>query len=151
MGISLETYALLKAYVDEHGGGGDKVSPLTLAAANEYTDEKDAATLAEAKAYAESVAGSTYIVTDGTPGSITIGTGWSATEPFQITVTAQDYTITEHTMVSILPKAEIMMQMRDDGVQMLYITNNEGTLTAYAVGNPPKTALTVPVLYTEVE
>lgn len=151
MGISLETYALLKAYVDEHGGGGDKVSPLTLAAANEYTDEQGAATLAEAKEYTDNATLNSYIVTDGTPGTITIGTEWSETEPFSIVVTSQDYTVTEHTMVSILPHTGTLIQMREDGVQTMYITNDEGTLTVYAIGHAPTVAMTVPVLYTEVE
>ena len=230
MAISLETYALLKAYVDEHGGGGeepkDKVSPKTLAAAKEYADGKDAenltaakeyadtkdaaslqsakdyadtkdtATLNSAKSYAEGTASAalasaktyahnqadaalysakdyaeecadnaldeakeytdnatlnSYIVTDGTPGTITIGTEWSATEPFSIVVTSQDYTVTEHTMVSILPHTGTLIQMREDGVQTMYITNDEGTLTVYAIGHAPTVAMTVPVLYTEVE
>jgi hypothetical protein len=245
MAISLETYALLKAYVDEHGGGGeepkDKVSPKTLAAAKEYADGKDAetlttaeqyadtkdtaalqsakdyadtkdatvlssakdyadtkdtATLNSAKSYADGKATATlasantyahnqadaalysakdyaeecadnaldeakeytdnatlnsYIVTDGTPGTITIGTGWSSTEPFSIVVTSQDYTVTEHTMVSILPHTGTLIQMREDGVQTMYITNDEGTLTVYAIGHAPTVAMTVPVLYTEVE
>ena len=230
MAISLETYALLKAYVDEHGGGGeepkDKVSPKTLAAAKEYADGKDAenltsaeqyadtkdaaslqsakdyadtkdatvlnsaksyadgkatATLAsantyahnqadaalysakdyaeecadnaldEAKEYTDNATLNSYIVTDGTPGTITIGTEWSATEPFSIVVTSQDYTVTEHTMVSILPHTGTLIQMREDGVQTMYITNDEGTLTVYAIGHAPTVAMTVPVLYTEVE
>ena len=230
MAISLETYALLKAYVDAHGGGGeepkDKVSPKTLAAAKEYADGKDAETLTsaeqyadtkdaaslqsaktyadgkdvtvlnsaksyadgkatatlasantyahnqanaalysakdyaeecadnaldEAKEYTDNATLNSYIVTDGTPGTITIGTEWSATEPFSIVVTSQDYTVTEHTMVSILQHTGTLIQMREDGVQTMYITNNEGTLTVYAIGHAPTVAMTVPVLYTEVE
>lgn len=167
--ISLETLALAKKYTDEHGGeggGGDKVSQKTLAVAKTYTDDKDAENLASAKSYSDTQDAATlkaakdytnnstlnsYIVTDGTEGTITIGTGWSETDPHIITVTAQDYTITSKTMVSILPHAGTIVQMREDGVQTMYITNNNGTLTAYAIGNKPTAAMTVPVLYTEVE
>lgn len=152
--LSVETLALAKKYTDEHGGSGggsDKVSQKTLDAAKTYADQKDAATLQAAKNYTNNAALNSYIVTDGTEGAITIGTGWSNSDPHTITVTAQDYTITSKTMVSILPHAGTIIQMRADGVQTMYITNNNGTLTAYAVGNKPTVAMTVPVLYTEVE
>lgn len=87
----------------------------------------------------------------GKSGTITIGTGWSDTNPHTITVTAQGYAITSKTMVSILPHEGTINKMSEDGVQTMYITNNNGTLTAYAIGNKPTAEMTVPVLYTEVE
>ena len=129
----------------------DQKDATNLASAKSYADTQDAATLEAAKDYTDNATLNSYIVSEGTEGTITIGTGWSDTDPHTITVTAQDYTITSKTMVSILPHAGTIIKMREDGVQTMYITNNNGTLTAYAIGNKPTAEMTVPVLYTEVE
>lgn len=87
---------------------------------------------------------------NGTVGTITIGTEWSAANPHSILVQAQNYSVTQNTMVTILPQAEVVARMRTDGVQMIYIVNNNQTLTAYAIGNAPSAEITVPVLYSEI-
>lgn len=146
--MSLPAEALLP-FIFGNGGGGD--SSEVLRQAKQYTDEQVDAALDEAKDYTDNAALNSHVVLGGTTGTVTLGTGWSATEPYSIAVTVSEYTVTAKTMVSILPNAAALIQMRNDGVQTMYITNDNGTLTAYATGNKPSVSMTVPVLFTEVE
>ena len=145
MSFPVEMIPLIKKL----GGGGDGGAVLNKA--KQYTDEQVDAALDEAKDYTDNATLNSYVVSEGTTGTVTLGTGWSATEPYSIAVTVTGYTVTANTMVSILPHAATQIQMRNDGVHTMYITNDNGTLTAYATGNKPSVSMTVPVLFTEVE
>ena len=79
-----------------------------------------------------------------TPGNIV------ATRPLRDGVIS-DYTVTSKTMISVLPDASVITQMKHDGTTTIYISNTDGTVTAYAIGLAPTVSLTLPVLYTEVE
>ena len=147
--MSLPAEALLPFIFGGGSGGGD--SSEVLRQAKQYTDGQVEAALDEAKDYTDNAALNSYVVSEGTTGTVTLGTGWSATEPYSIAVTVSGYTVTAKTMVSILPNAAALIQMRNDGVHTMYITNDNGTLTAYATGNKPSVSMTVPVLFTEVE
>lgn len=138
--MSLPAEALLP-FIFGSVDGGDISEALRQA--KQYTDEQVDAALDEAKDYTDNATGTT--------GTVTLGMGWSATEPYSIAVTVSGYTVTANTMVSILPHAATQIQMRNDGVHTMYITNDNGTLTAYATGNKPSVSMTVPVLFTEVE
>lgn len=128
----------------------DTAKTQTLAEASAYADDADEIVLNEAKKYVDEASMNSYIVSEGTVGSVSLGTEWSATEPHTIVATPVGYTVTANTMVSILPHAGTMIQMRNDGVQTLYITNDNGVLTAFAVGKAPTVAMEIPVLFTEV-
>lgn len=82
--------------------------------------------------------------------SVTLGTTWSGNGPYTQTVTVSGYTVTANTKVDLQPDATAIAQMISDGVNALYVVNNNGTLTAYAVGAAPTVALTVQVICTEV-
>lgn len=122
----------------------------SLAEASAYADDADEVVLEEAKKYVDESSMNSYIVSEGTMGKVSLGTEWSATEPHTIVATPVGYTVTEKTMVSIPPHAGTLIQMRNDGVQTLYITNDNGVLTAYAIGNAPSVAMEIPALFTEV-
>lgn len=82
--------------------------------------------------------------------TITTTTTWSGNGPYSQTVTMAEYTPTAATMVSIQPDATAIAQMVTDGVVAMYVSNNAGTLTLYAVGAAPTVAMTLQVTATEV-
>ena len=81
--------------------------------------------------------------------SITLSNSWSGSGPYTKTVTISGATITSNTKVDVQPDATTIAQMITDGVQALYINNNGGTLTAYAIGAAPTASLTLQVTYYE--
>ena len=77
-------------------------------------------------------------------------TTWSGSGPYTQTVTLTTNTPTSNSKIDIQPDATTITALIADGVQALYISNNDGTLTAYAVGAAPTSALTLQVTITEV-
>lgn len=90
-----------------------------------------------------------YVASIGALGTVTLGTTWTGSDPYTSTVTVTGCTVTEKTLVNILPDPAVVEQMQDDGITEIYITNNGGTLTATAVGGVPTQAITLNVLCTE--
>ena len=82
--------------------------------------------------------------------SITLSTTWSGSDPYTQTVTLSNYTVTSNSKVDIQPDSTAIAQLISDSVKGLYILNNAGTLTAYAVGAPTTASLTLQVTITEV-
>lgn len=82
--------------------------------------------------------------------SITLSTSWSGTDPYTQTVTVSGYTITANSKVDLQPDAATVNQLITDGVKALYIENNNGTLTAYAIGAAPTAAMTIQCTIAEV-
>lgn len=82
--------------------------------------------------------------------TLSLSTSWSGANPYTQTATLSGYTTTLHTKVDLQPNATVISQLINDGVEALYIENNNGTLTAYAVGAAPTTSLTLQVTVTEV-
>ena len=66
------------------------------------------------------------------------------------TITISGYTITSNSKVDLQPSAEVLAQLIDNGVSALYISNNNGTLTAVAVGEKPSAAMTIQATIEEV-
>lgn len=83
-------------------------------------------------------------------GSITLSLSWSGSGPFTQVVTVTGTTVTENSMISFQPTAAQLTQLMTDGVTALTIENNNGTLTAYALGAAPSTAMTIACAVTEV-
>ena len=83
-------------------------------------------------------------------GYVTLGTTWSGSGPYTQTVTVTGATPTSNSKVDIQPDATALAQMEADGITALYIENNAGTLTAYAVGGTLSASVTVQVTLTEV-
>lgn len=81
--------------------------------------------------------------------SVTLSTDWTGTEsPYTQTVTISGTTV--NSKIDLQPDATSIAQMADDGVVALYIANDNGTLTANAVGEKPTVELTIQATITEV-
>lgn len=76
-------------------------------------------------------------------GSISFGTTWSGSGPYTQTVTVSNATIVADSKVDLQPNSTALAQMISDGVTALWIENNGGTLTAYAMGAAPSAAMTM--------
>lgn len=81
-------------------------------------------------------------------GSITLSATWSGEGPYTQTVTLSG--VTANSKVDVQPDAATLQTLMDDGVSALYISNTDGTLTAYAIGAAPTAAMTIQVTVTEV-
>ena len=84
------------------------------------------------------------------PASVTLSSTWSGSGPYTQTVTVSGYTVTANTKVDLQPDATAIGQMISDGVLALYVVNNNGTLTAYAISAATTASLTIQVTCTEV-
>lgn len=105
---------------------------------------------AAAAAPVQSVNGKTGAVVVNDVGTISMSASWSGSDPYTQTVTVSGATVTANSKVDIQPDASTLAQLINDGVSALFIVNNNGTLTAYAVGAAPSSALTLQCVVTEV-
>ena len=81
--------------------------------------------------------------------TVTLSTNWSgSSSPYTQTVTISG--TTANSKVDLQPDATAIAQMADDGTVALFIANDNGTLTANAVGEKPTVALTIQATITEV-
>lgn len=94
-----------------------------------------------------------YLLCDGsivnTLGSVTLSTAWSGSGPY--TQTVQVLGAGANSRIDLQPDATVIQQMLDDGVSAMYIENNNGVFTAYAIGEKPTVALTIQVSITEMQ
>lgn len=80
--------------------------------------------------------------------SLTIAhASWSGSDPYTQTITISGATITSNTKVDIQADSTALTQLISDGVSALYIVNNSGTLTLYAIGAATTADITVQVTY----
>ena len=82
--------------------------------------------------------------------TVTTSTTWNGNGPYTQTVTLANYTPTANSKIDIQPNAAALSQLMDDKVSALYVENNNGTLTMYAIGAAPTVALTLQVSVEEV-
>lgn len=82
--------------------------------------------------------------------SITLSASWSGSDPYTQVVTVSGYTLTANSKVDLQPDATTVNQLVSDGVNALYISNNNGTLIAYAIGAAPTANMTVQCTISEV-
>lgn len=81
--------------------------------------------------------------------SVTLGTTWEGTDPYTQEVTVSG--VTSASKVDLQPDSTALAQMLDDGTTALWVENDAGTLTAYAMGAAPSVGLTVQCTITETE
>ena len=79
---------------------------------------------------------------------VTLSATWSGTGPYTQVVTVSG--ATANSEVSFRPNATQLQQLIDDGVQALYVENDNGTCTAVAVGAVPSVAMRLVSEVTEV-
>lgn len=75
--------------------------------------------------------------------------GWTGSGPYTQAVTIAG--ATETSRVDMQPDETVLTQMLNDGVSALFIKNNNGALTAVAMGAAPTANLTVQATITEVK
>jgi hypothetical protein len=103
------------------------------------------------------VGGVTYDIKDETArgmkpktASVTLpASGWSGDDPYTQAISVAG--ITAKSKVDIQPDAVSLKTMMDDGVNAMYVANDNGVLTVYALGSAPKNDMTVQVTVTEVD
>ena len=80
-------------------------------------------------------------------GSVSLGTEWTETEEgsgiFTQSVEVPGITISDRSMINLQPDAETLKAMLDGGIYSLTVSNNAGSLTAYAIGAAPQGIMTV--------
>ncbi len=84
-------------------------------------------------------------------GSITFSVDWTGEEsPFSQVCTVTGATVTANSKVDLQADDETEAQMKEDGCKKLYVVNNVGVLTAYAVGAALSVGVTVQCTVMEV-
>ena len=94
--------------------------------------------------------GSDQSQSGGTTMSVTFSGNWTGNDPYTQPVTVTGYTVTANTRADIMADDAVIDQMLNDGVDTIYIENDNGVLTAYAVGGKPSTVYNLTVVLTEV-
>lgn len=95
------------------------------------------------------IAGQDYSLPVKTTSITLSASGWVGEEsPFSHSLSITG--VTNNTKIDLQPNAEALAQLITDTVAGMYIENNNGTLTAYAVGAKPSVNLTMQVTLTEI-
>lgn len=81
--------------------------------------------------------------------TISLSSTWSGSDPYYQTVTVSGATVTANSKVDLQPSETQLATLINSGVSSLLIKNNNGTLTAYALGSAPS-SMTVQCTVTEV-
>ena len=81
-------------------------------------------------------------------GAVTLSTNWAGDGPYTQAITISG--TTRYSKYDLQPSAAVMEEMLTDGVIAIWIENNDGVLTAYALGAAPSSALTIQYIRSEV-
>ena len=84
-------------------------------------------------------------------GTISISTSWTGSGPYTQIVTVTGATITSNSKVDIQLTAAQITQLISDNVISVFVENNNGTLTFYAIGAAPTTAMSIQCTVMEVQ
>lgn len=76
--------------------------------------------------------------------TLTLSTSWNGSaSPYSQAVTVSGYNVTAHTKVDLYGSADVIATMKTQRTDEIMVVNNDGVLTAYAVGEKPTSAMTV--------
>lgn len=76
--------------------------------------------------------------------TLTLSTGWSGNaSPYTQAITVSGYNVTAHTKVDLYGSADVIATMKTQQTDEIMVVNNDGVLTAYAIGKKPTSVLTV--------
>ena len=76
--------------------------------------------------------------------TITLPASWTSAGTNIYTQTLSGLTnVTANTKIDLNPGAAAILQMVSDGTYAIYVENNNGTFTVYAIGSAPTAALTI--------
>ena len=110
------------------------ISVETLALAKEYTDEHG------------SSGGRSVTVK-----ALTLSADWTgAASPYTQEVTVSGYTVTSNTKVDLTADETAIGVMQASGTERIYISQEDGQLTAYAIGGKPNESMAVNAILQEV-
>lgn len=160
MSVSLETLALAKKFAKTYADGLIGSQGIFMYANREAfpsAGEVNKLYIAEdsGNMYRWNATDGVYSSVGGTgsgfTASIELGTGWSGSGPYTQEVTIDDYTVTAATRVDLITDVAAIAALDAQGVNTIYIENNSGALTAYALGNMPDEEITLRAIITEVE
>ena len=73
--------------------------------------------------------------------TVVLGTAWIGNGPYKQTVTVEGATI--YSKIDIQPDAAVLRRLLAEGIKALWIENDDGVLTARAIGAAPSTELTL--------
>lgn len=76
-------------------------------------------------------------------GTVTISAVWSGEDPYYQAVSFTGGTAAADSKIDLFPSAAQMEQLAADGIAALMIENDNGNLTAHAVGGPTSVSMTV--------
>ena len=82
--------------------------------------------------------------------NIVLSTNWNGADPYTQTVTLSDYNVTPNTKVDLVSDIWIISQMENDGVDAIYIVNDNSVLTAYAIGGCPSREISFTATVSEI-
>jgi len=82
-------------------------------------------------------------------GVISVGTTWSGSDPYSQVITVTGVSIDSKSIVDLQPTAAQLASIMADGVDAMLVENNAGTLTLYALGGTPSSALTLQCIVME--
>lgn len=83
--------------------------------------------------------------------TLTLPANWSGNGPYTQTVSVSGYTVTANTKVDLMCNDAAINTMTASGTNIIYVVNNNGTLTAYALGARPTASMTVQAVLSETQ
>ena len=83
--------------------------------------------------------------------TLTLSESWSGEGPYTQAITVSGYTVTENTLVNLMCGSEAINAMVMSGTSNIFVSNNNGTLTAYAIGAKPTASITVQAVLSETK
>ena len=75
--------------------------------------------------------------------TLELSSEWSGSGPYTQAVTLSGYELTANTKVDLDCSGSVLNALSENGTWAIYIENNDGALTAYAIGEKPNAAVTV--------